>query len=420
MDNFRQVNRGLASKFPKLRIHYYYATKRAGTSIHDNLKSKAEELQEATRELFTNACVDFSFIGAVDLLEMARKQPVTTHQLRVSKYLSDSDGYIILCPLSEYAKFLKDDSGLIKSEIFESNVRDFLGATEVNKEIVYTLKNEEKVDFWWMNNGVTILVSRASLNGDIVTIENPQIVNGQQTSTQISQNLDPDKDEDRSIMIKLISSEDEETRDKIIKATNSQTRILPATLRATDRVQRDIEVTLRSAGLFYDRRKNYYKNQGKPASKIISISLLAQAVMTILLGRPDNARARPSTLIKRDEDYAKVFSEDFPIDLYKNSALLVRKIDDVLKSRSELSKSDHSNIRFYVLFWITRVLIRKLNPIVNDVAKLDVDNVDDEGIEAAIDRVWESYLQMGQSDKVVKGPELLKVLLKQISESFEL
>ena len=107
-------------------------------------------------------------------------------------------------------------------------MRDFQGATEVNAEIVNTLRNEKVVDFWWMNNGVTILASRATLNGDIVTIESPQIVNGLQTSTQIARHfeLHPGNDT-RSVMVKIVSSEDEETRDKIIKATTAKTLFSP-------------------------------------------------------------------------------------------------------------------------------------------------------------------------------------------------
>ena len=232
-----------------------------------------------------------------------------------------------------YNKFLRGDGEKVRAELFESNVRDFQGDTEVNAEIVSTLKNEKAAEFWWMNNGVTILASRATLNGDTVTIENPQIVNGLQTSTQIAKHFETaGGDDSRNVMVKIVSSENEETRDKIIKATNSQNAVQPATLRATDKVQRDIEETLKSSGLYYDRRKNYYKNEGKPADKIISIPLMAQAVMSIILGRPDTARARPSSLIKDNAVYSQVFSEAHPISMYSHAAELIRIVDRVLKS----------------------------------------------------------------------------------------
>jgi hypothetical protein len=164
-----------------------------------------------------------------------------------------------------------------------------------------------------LNNGITILASRISITGDVASIADPQIVNGLQTSTQISNYFDEPghKADERSVMVKIVSSDDEEVRDKIIKATNSQNAVQPATLRATDKIQRDIEATLKGLGLFYDRRKNLYKNEGKPADKIVSIPLMSQVLMSILLGRPDDARARPSSLIKDDKTYLELFSFPF-------------------------------------------------------------------------------------------------------------
>ena len=146
----------------------------------------------------------------------------------------------------------------------------------------------------------------------------------------------------RNVRVKIVSSDNEETRDKIIKATNSQNAVQPATLRATDKVQRDIEETLKSAGLYYDRRKNFYKNEGKPADNIISIPLMAQAVMSVVLARPDTARARPSSLIKDNAVYSQVFSDTYPVGMYSNAAALIRYVDRVLKSRSEMSGRDRS------------------------------------------------------------------------------
>lgn len=254
-DNFRRVYRAVVGAFPNLEIHYHYASRNADTRIHDNLKRKAEELKEVAQDLFADADVEFHFLGARRLLELARKRPRTTHELRVVKNLSDVSGYIVLSRLDEYARFLGDSTGGFRADLFESNVRDFQGNTEVNADIINTLRNEKNIDFWWMNNGVTVLASRATLTGDTVTIENPQIVNSLQTSTQVAKHCSTGLEDDRKVMIKIVSSENEEVRDKIIKATNRQNPIQPATLRATDKIQRDIEAALKSVGLFYDSSK---------------------------------------------------------------------------------------------------------------------------------------------------------------------
>jgi len=47
--------------------------------------------------------------------------------------------------------------------------------------------------------------------------------------------------DERSILVRVIVTEDAESRDRIIRATNSQTDIPSASLRATDKIHRDIE-----------------------------------------------------------------------------------------------------------------------------------------------------------------------------------
>ena len=58
-----------------------------------------------------------------------------------------------------------------------------MGINTVNGDILDTLNNrKENEDFWWLNNGITILCSSAIAIGKSITIENVQIVNGLQTS----------------------------------------------------------------------------------------------------------------------------------------------------------------------------------------------------------------------------------------------
>lgn len=420
LDNFRKVYRGLAAKFPTLHIHYHYASQKADATVHANLMLKASELKETANELFPDAVVDVEFLGARRLLELARKRQRTTYELRVSKSFNAANSLVVLSPLNEFASFLKHSDGKVRHDLFESNVRDFQGNTEVNAEIAATLDAERVVDFWWMNNGVTIIATKASLNGDTVTLENPQIVNGLQTSTQIAQHLPNRADDQRSVMVKIISSEDDETRDKIIKATNSQNYVQPATLRATDKIHRDIEEALKPVGLFYDRRKNFYKNEGKSADRIISISLMAQAVMALLLRKPDAARARPSTLIKDNADYAQVFSQSLPISLYANAALLVGHVDRVLRSRTDLKARDRTNLRFYVLLWVASVEAKKSVLSAVQIAKLDIRKIDDADIESGVDEVWKLYEMLGGTDQVAKGPDLRNCLGDSLSLKFPL
>ena len=419
LDHFRKTYRDLASRLiPHLKIRYYYVSKNAGADIHTNLEKKRQELIEAAQELFHDAEIAMEFLGARHLLDLARTKAETTHMLKFSKILHDADAYLVLTPLSSYADFIKGSGGQIREGLFDSNVRDFQGSTEVNEDIAMTLKSEKDVDFWWMNNGITILASKATFSGDFVTITNPQVVNGLQTSKQIAGHNSLDSKDGRSVMVKILSSEDDETRDKIIKATNSQNPVQPASLRATDRIQRDIEDALKTVELYYDRRKNFYKSRDKPRNRIIPIPLMAQAIMSVILARPDEARARPSSLIKKDHDYSQIFSEDFPVPLYINAAVLLRRTQAVLRVKSEMTRSDRTNLRFYVLYWLIASATKRVKPTPAQVAGLKVHQITDDDIEAAIDGMWPLFKAHGGDDGAAKGSALIKSVHQAIHASF--
>ena len=151
-------------------------------------------------------------------------------------------------------------------------------------------------------------------------MDDVQIVNGLQTSHTIHTTLSKQPADhparDRAILVRILVTDDATTRDQVIRATNRQTNVPVAQLRATDDVQRSIEAYFIGHGWYYDRRKNYYRNLGKNPERIIGIPLLAQAVMAMGLSRPDNSRARPSSLLKRDDDYRKIFSPQLPLQVY--------------------------------------------------------------------------------------------------------
>ncbi len=71
--------------------------------------------------------------------------------------------------------------------------------------------------------------------------------------------------------------------------------------------------------------------------------------MAIVLRRPDTARARPSSLLKRDEDYERIYNPQYPINLYYVCAETMRHVEAFLKSADAgLPAADRNNLRFYV------------------------------------------------------------------------
>jgi hypothetical protein len=396
-------------------VSYYLASR--ATDVHPNVQRKAERLTEVVTQLFSNASPVVAFLGCARLLELARRKPSQSFALQLAENPISSAGqvgFVCLVRLTDFHKFITLGKAL-QRHIFEANVRDYQGSTEVNQEIRATL-GTGKEDFWWLNNGVTVLASKAVLSGKTLTIEDPQIVNGLQTSTEIHKHFSGagPSDDTRTLLVRVIVPEDPSSRDRVIKATNSQTSIPPASLRATDKIHRDIEEYLKPFGLYYDRRKNFYKNEGVQVDKIVGIPYLAQAVMAIALRRPDNARSRPSSLLKKDDDYKQIFDADRPLVLYYNCTVIMKRVEAYLRTEQGLSVPDKGNIRFHVAMAVLASTLGKVKPTIGDIATLDLAAITDAKISEAAALVYAEFKQLGATDSIAKSADFLAKVMARI------
>ena len=398
---FRRAFLALASSFPKIHFHIVYAAR--GMTPNAKVKEKAKHVVETVKARFSAANVGFDFLGAPELLQLAAQAPPSTYEVQVAETpISTGEvGFIALVRLSEFARFVSAEDGELRKTLFDANVRDYQGKVEVNQQIHDTLASDEPEDFWWLNNGVTVVATQASLAGKALTLENPQVVNGLQTSTEIHRffGTNTEQDDTRKVLIRVVVPESDESRDRIIRATNNQTPVPSWALRATDPLQRQIEEFLKASDVFYDRRKNYYKNQGIPKDKIISIPYLAQAVMAIALGEPDNARARPSSLLKSDDDYARIFSADYPIELYLKVVKWMRRVDAFLQGK-ELGAADRNNLKFHLVFFVTNAQLKGV-PSPAAIAKLEA-TLADEYLETCLSEVNAAFDELSIVDGVAR------------------
>lgn len=239
---FHRAYLGLASRFPRLNVSVYYTA--LASSVHPNVERKTPQLKDVINAQISESIISFSFIGIEKLLSLARKTPVRSKALNIegTPINTRDGGYIALVSLTNYYDFITEENKLIKS-FFDANVRDYQGKIEVNQAISESLKNPNNEDFWWLNNGVTITTTNATLTSQFLTIEDPQIVNGLQSSHELFYHFSSggNREDSRKIMVRVIKPVDEKSRLKIIKATNSQTSVPIASLRATDEIHLNIE-----------------------------------------------------------------------------------------------------------------------------------------------------------------------------------
>ena len=393
-ERLRLAYRTLSPRLRSFRVNIAYASRGDTNRIGESVDSRAEHIADISKEFFSNCESRKHFIGAAELVELHRQIPSFSLELPFLEALSRGNSYLVVANLKDYFNFISNGTKL-RRYLFESNVRDFMGLNQVNDDIRETLRDSSSPDFWWLNNGVTILASAASVVGKSIMLEDIQIVNGLQTTESIFRHFadEPEGDEQRSILVKVIVSNDSSARDRIIRSTNNQTAVESVSLRATDKVQRDIEERLIRSGLFYERRKNYYTNQGQAPSAIVSPMYLAAGYVALVLKNPQRARTLRMRFLRSDESYKRVFSESVPIDIWPAIARIHKSVDAALTRRRPKGGSSGEKFlktwRYLTSFLTTVRRLRNFQYSAIDLAQIDMSTFSEQLIDETLQLIWE-------------------------------
>lgn len=192
--------------------------------------------------------------------------------------------------------------------LLERNIRKYLGVNRVNQSIKETLLDDtQKANFYFYNNGITILCNRFNYNALAekdwqVQVEHLQIINGGQTSKTISEVVQAHPTADFSqvyVLLRLYevpntSEETEGLTTDITIATNSQTPVDLRDLKANDRVQRQLVTLVEALGYHYKPKKGGRTTASGIQS--ISSSLAAEAVLSTWRKFPHVAKYKKSEL----------------------------------------------------------------------------------------------------------------------------
>jgi hypothetical protein len=219
--------------------------------------------------------------------------------------------------------------------LFARNIRGFMGRTPVNEGMVDTLSAEPR-RFFYYNNGITVVCDRAerisNKGRDILRVGNPQIINGQQTSRVLAEEVG--RAEHATVLVKVIrvprdehqeSSTFDELVSRIVQGTNWQNAIKPSDLMSNDRRQIQIERALRKLGYGYlrkrEKKSEARRKSGGKRMIMIKKEDLAQAVAGCDLD-PVIARSGKDNLFE-EQYYKKVFPH-LDVDAYLSRFWLAR------------------------------------------------------------------------------------------------
>ncbi|MHA6762010.1 AIPR family protein [Streptacidiphilus sp. PAMC 29251] len=355
---FRNAWEKLLVRHPRISVNVIYATPGDARNITPQLEAKTFALKQVIQSSVPDSQkVSVELLGGKELLARYNERPPYTFAMNYQESATSGRSHVALVRLRDYYDLIVDENGRLRRHLFEWNVRDYQGNVSVNQEIRNSLNSPDSPEFWWMNNGVTLICSEATSTAKTYSLSNIQIVNGLQTSHEIFEALRGSSESsnlDRMLLVRIIVTDDAATRDMVIRATNRQTAITDASLRATDEVQRNIENYFLTHGWYYDRRKGFYKNDGKDPSKIVSIQFLGAAVTAMGLARPDKARGKPSSLLKNNDDYVLVFNSAIDLEVYLWAARLQRRVDNfILSEAADANIVQKSNLKFHLSMLLT-------------------------------------------------------------------
>jgi hypothetical protein len=426
---FKEKYRAIIGNFPHVTIEYFYVTK---TSVVADAKAKdaLSKVDKIIAKHLNNYTFEPTCVNLRRLLEQVKRRPQREKTLKWSEQpLEAKEGHVGLVKLEDYYKFIQDEKEELNERILEANVRGYQQDTPVNEEIRNTisLQSNKGINFWLLNNGITVLASKAQKAGYLeLTLEDPKVVNGLQTSREIFEYFSKSNAHDeRKLLVRVIETTDTVLQDAIIKATNRQNSLAKAALRATEEIQQRIDVSFQASGhLWYDRRKGYYKDKGKKISKIISMPALVQAVLSVLLQRPDDARGRPSDYINDDDKYSVVFPIDndaYPLEMYLSCILLVRKVEAFLRSVRQLDRTEKANLKFYIATLLTCRLTGETEPSPIQIAEIDTESISEPLLRECnkdVRRLYKELQEASGEGSIAKSPEMTKRVTSYIRRSF--
>ena len=239
----QKLRQKLSMLIPVINFSVRYVTYAEQAKVDSYMETKRKQLRSTLKGLLpSDSRIEVDYVGDAEIVKKLRMSRDFSAKLVFAKPpVRLGPALVGLVTIDNYLKFLrKERSKVLREELFAANVRDFAGTgIGVNSAISHTLAIDTPTDFWWLNNGITVIADSAN---DPVELEwvaaNPLIVNGLQTSNMIHEaSLAKGITKARlkeTVLVRLIRESDPQVRESIIAGTNNQTAVASIQLHANE------------------------------------------------------------------------------------------------------------------------------------------------------------------------------------------
>ena len=250
---------------------------------------------------------------------------------------------------SELKKLILTSDNKLRERLFVENVRNFIGPTDVNFDIKNTLDSTEYKNYFpYLNNGLTImcdLIEKHAIKQNEFILTYPRIINGCQTTHILFEKFkeDPVSIDNIEIVVKVISTKDNELKMKIIFAANNQNSIqkdLQSLNEFHERVEQHFS-GVDDLPLYFERLRGQHSDISPPYRRI-NIENLAKVYISVFKQEPHKMKSNAIQKIEEYQKDKKIFREDENIADYYYCAILYYWLNFftlnnliVLKSKTE-------------------------------------------------------------------------------------
>lgn len=307
--------------------------------------------------------------------------------------------------------------------LLERNIRRYLGlqGNRVNEGIRHTLTSDEKNNFYFYNNGVTLTCDSFSYNalqdGDYkVRVENLQIINGGQTCMTIFKTLrEPDlihQNAQAFVLLRLyqLPRENEGLVQRITYATNSQNPVDLKDLRANDERQKILEKDIEQLGFNYRPKRSNTPTR----SADITSGVAAEAVLSVWRRKPHQAK-----FFSR-EHFGKLYDTIFTDQLNGAQIVIAVQLYRIAENRRKRPESTDPDFVRYASCFIAMQMGQKLLADM-EVQMKDISHQNFQSAQMLIDQNGDSYFNASLQDIKQALQDLYgeqEISLQQLSATF--
>ena len=300
------------------KIHFVFYT----SAPHKKSIDTADIERKFREQFIDSSAIEVSILFAEDIADEISVAESAAQIVKKGKIrIDDKDNYL-LYDNDNYNAAIVNVSARSINDLYAEH-----GKTLLARNLRYYIKgrNEKKVDdaisktikdnyksFWLKNNGITIICDDFRIDGREVHLENFSIVNGGQTTYQLSQNASLVAEHDFYLPCKIIkaSGNSEQEKDdfilEIAEAANSQKAIKAADLIANAPEQRRFKQALLEAGIFYQtKRGEDIPKKYNPAYLHTKLDIVGKLCLAAIFQEPCKSRNNPSVSYKKDKPYYK-------------------------------------------------------------------------------------------------------------------